>query len=721
MKQIVFPILALLIGMNVFSQTVISGKVTQEKGESLPGANAYLAGTYDGASADENGMFRFKTAKSGEQVLLVEFMGYESFSQKVNLKGDTIHLNVRLKEAFNQLNAVTITAGTFEAGDKKQAVTITPRDMVTTAGAVGDVYGALQSLPGTTTNGESGRLFVKGGDSEESQTYIDGSLVSVPYNSSAPNLATRGRFNPFMFKGTVFSTGGYSAEYGQALSSVLLLSTNDMPEEDQLDLSFLSVGVEFAGTKRWDSGAITGTLAYNNMAPYMSLAPQNYNWVNAPESTTGALSFRQKTSKTGLFKFYSSLDNGSFVVTQKDLDSGGKQVDFSLANDNYFMNASWNDKLGEKWAISTAASFTNNKDDIRFDETTVGKQIQGLHLKNVFSYPFSEKFILKMGAEFFSKTFTQNVQLPKEFHNNSFTNHTFSGFTEAQIYASQKFVSRVGARIEYSDYLNRFNFSPRLSAAYKITDKSQFSAAWGWFYQNPVDDYLLYTDLLKPERADHYTFSFQSSANNRTVRIEAYYKDYRELVKLNGGEFYLPSSYTNSGSGYAKGLDLFIRDKKTIKNGDYWISYSYLDTKRDYRNFPEEAVPGFASKHNLSVVYKHWFGSIRSYAGANFKYSSPRVYNDPNSAVFNGEKMLPYRSLDLSWSFLYRQNIIIYAAVTNVAGFKNEFGRSFANIPDASGNYLGDAVKPGSNRFYVLGCFITLTRKGNANQLDKIN
>ncbi|MDO9615832.1 MAG: TonB-dependent receptor, partial [Bacteroidota bacterium] len=113
-----------------------------------------------------------------------------------------------------------------------------------------DVYGALQSLPGTTVNGESGRLFVKGGDSEESQTYIDGSLVSVPYNSSAPNLATRGRFNPFMFKGTIFSTGGYSAEYGQALSSVLLLSTNDMSAEDQLDLSFLSVGVEVAGTKK---------------------------------------------------------------------------------------------------------------------------------------------------------------------------------------------------------------------------------------------------------------------------------------------------------------------------------------------------------------------------------------------------------------------------------------------------------------------------------------
>jgi len=720
MKQFIFYLLFFLIGTKAFSQTVIVGKVTQEKGEPLPGANAYLMGTYDGATSNSNGEFRFKTTKTGQFVLSVGFIGYEDFSKKLDLNGDTIRVDVQLKEAFNQLNAVTITAGTFEASDKKQAVTITPQDMVTTAGAVGDVYGALQSLPGTTINGESGRLFVKGGDSEESQTYIDGSLVYVPYNSSAPSLATRGRFNPFMFKGMVFSTGGYSAEYGQALSSVLLLNTNDMPEEDQLDLSVLSVGAEIAATKLWKNGAVTGSLSYNNLQPYMSLAPQNYDWTQAPKSGIGALSVRQKTGKTGMFKLYSSFENKRFTISQKNLDLGGAPFDYKLDNGNYFMNASWNGKLGEKWGMNSAASFTNNTDDIRFDQTTVNKKIQGTYLKNIFTYPNTEKFILKFGGEYFAKTFTQNVKMPTEIHDNSYTNHTFAGFMEAQVYASSKFVARIGGRLEYTDYLNNIKFSPRISAAYKVTDKSQFSAAYGWFYQNPVDDYLIYTDQLKPERADHYTFSFQSSANSRTIRVELYYKDYKDLVKLNGGEFYLPSSYSNQGKGYAKGLDLFVRDKKTIKNGDYWISYSYLDTKRDYRNFPKEAIPTFASKHNLSVVYKHWLGGLRSYVGANFRYSSPRVYNNPNSVVFNGEKMLPYRSLDLSWSFLYRQNIIIHGAVTNVAGFKNEFGRRYSDTADVNGQYPSAAVMPSSNRFYVLACFITLTRKGNANQLDKI-
>ncbi len=720
MKRSTFYLLFSLLGLNVCAQTVITGKVTEESGVPMAGANVYLQGTYNGTSSNEKGVFKFKSTKNGSFDLVIGLVGYEQSTRKVELKGDTIRLDVRLKEAFNLLNAVTITAGTFEAGDKKQAVILTPLDMVTTAGAVGDVYGALQTLPGTTTNGESGRLFVKGGDSEESQTYIDGALVSVPYSSSAPNLAARGRFNPYMFKGTIFSTGGYSAEYGQALSSVLLLNTNDMPAENQLDLSVLSVGAEIADTKLWKDGAITGTLSYNNLQPYMSIAPQNYKWVHAPESGSGALSIRQKTGKTGMFKFYSSFDSRSFTIDQENLNLGAKTYEYKLNNNNYFLNASWNGKIGEKWAMNSAASFTNNKDNIGYEQTTVAKRIQGVFLKNVFSYPFSDKFFLKFGGELSSKSFSQNVQLPVESHDNSFANHTFAGFTEAQVYASSKFVTRIGGRIEYSDYLKIFNASPRLSAAYKLNDNSQFSVAYGWFFQNPLDDYLLYTRKLKPERADHYTLSYQSSVSKRAIRVELYYKDYMNLVKQKGTIFYLPSSYSNQGSGYAKGIDLFWRDNKTIKNGDYWISYSYLDTKRNYRNFPKEAIPTFASSHNFSVVYKHWLGDLRSLVSINFKYSSPRVYNDPNSTIFNGEKMLPYRSLDLSWSFLYRQNIIIYSAVTNIAGFTNEFGRRYADTSDTNGQYPSVAIQPGSNRFFLVACFITLTKKGKANQLDKI-
>jgi len=719
MRSYIITLLTVIMSIGAYSQTVISGKVTDKDG-SLPGTNVYLEGTYDGSTTNADGEFSFRTAKKGKVLLKASFLGYETFTREIDLDGSPVKLEIRLAEAFNTLNAVTITAGSFEAGDKKRSNILTPLDMITTAGAVGDVYGALQTLPGTTTNGESGKLFVKGGDSEESGTYIDGSLVYAPYSSAAPNMSVRGRFNPFMFKGTVFSTGGYSAEYGQALSSVLILNTNDMPAEDQLDLSVMTVGLGIAGTKLWNSGAVTTTLSYNNLGPYMWVVPQNYNWVKYPSNTEGALSLRQKTGKTGMFKLYSSYTNSKYTITQEDLNHAGNFYDYELKNGNCFLNASWKSNLGQKWTITSAASFTNNTDDVHYDTLTFNKLLRGTHIKNVLSHQINAKITLRFGGEWFSKTYSQKYLTVVNNINNKYTNNTFSGFTEAEIYASSKFVTRLGTRIEYSDYLKRANLVPRISAAYKIGKYSQFSLAYGWFYQDPVDDYLLYTSKLDYERADHYTFSYQVSKNDLTFRAEIYYKDYKNLAKLTNEAFYLPGSYSNSGDGYAKGIDIFWRDKRTIKNGDYWFSYSYLDTKRDYRNYPGTSIPGFASRHNFAVVYKHWFGGIRSYASINYKYSSPRVYNNPNSDEFNGEHTKAYRSFDLSWSFLLRQNIIIYAAATNLFGYKQDYGQSYAAIPDSEGVYRSAPIVPGADRFYLLACFITLTRKGEANQIDKI-
>jgi hypothetical protein len=719
MKELIYILLLGFSGLDAFGQAKIFGKVSGKEG-TLPGASVYLDGTYDGTSTNDKGEFSFSTSKTGKAILVCSFIGYEPVYNDIVLTNVPLQIDIMLEEAFNKLDAVTITAGTFEAGDKKRANILTPIDMVTTAGAMGDVYGALQTLPGTTTNGESGKLFVKGGDSEESQTFIDGSLVLAPYSSAAPNMSVRGRFNPFMFKGTIFSTGGYSAEYGQALSSVLLLNTNDMPAEEQLDISIMSVGLGLAGTKLWKTGAATATLSYNDLSAYMWAVPQNYKWVKYPSNAEGAFSLRQKTGKNGMFKLYSSYTNSRYTINQEDLNQEGKFYDYALSNDNYFLNASWKSSLGQKWNIASAASYTNNKDDIGYDTISINKLLKGAHLKNVFTNFYNDKITFRLGAEFFNKTFSQKYGTSLNSITSKYTNNTIAAFAEAEIYLSSKFIGRLGTRFEYSEYLHKANVVPRISAAYKVSKSGQFSLAYGWFYQNPTDDYLIFTDKLKYERADHYTFSFQTSRNDRTFRAEIYYKDYNGLAKLNDEAFYLPQSYSNSGFGYAKGVDIFWRDKKTIKYGDYWISYSYIDTKRDYRDYPEEVVPGFASKHNFAAVYKHWFGGLRSYANANFKYSSPRVYNNPNSNIFNGEHTKPYRSVDISWSFLFRQNIIIYAAVTNVFGFKQDYGNSYASVPDSRGVYRSAPITAGADRFYLVACFITLSRKGEANQVDKI-
>ena len=131
------------------------------------------------------------------------------------LNNAIFEVQIKLQEAMNVLNTATITAGTFEASDSKKMVMLKPLDIVTTA--------VMQFLPGSQRVGEQEGLFVRGGSANETKTVIDGMIVQNPFFSSTPDVPQRGRFTHFMFKGTAFRTGGYSAQYGQALSSVLLL------------------------------------------------------------------------------------------------------------------------------------------------------------------------------------------------------------------------------------------------------------------------------------------------------------------------------------------------------------------------------------------------------------------------------------------------------------------------------------------------------------------
>ena len=700
----------------LFSQTTIQGTVSDQNGDALIAANVYLKGTYDGTSSDENGAFEFTSEEKGAQTLVIEFLGYEALEQEILLEEKTIALQARLKQVFNELKAVTITSGAFEASDKKKTVVLTSLDMITTAGASGDVTGALQTLPGTTTVGESGRLFVRGGDSRETKTYIDGALVHAPYTTTPPQTAVRGRFNPFLFKGTIFSTGGYSAEYGQALSSVLLLDTKDIQDQDQIDFSIMSLGLDAAATKKWENGAVTATASYINLSPYLSFTPQNLDWDRAPNSISGAVSFRQKTSKSGLFKLYTTYDRSKSTINYLNLNQASSKVPYTLKNNYGYVNATWKDVLGEKWALKSSFSYTDNSDLATVDNRSSDNQLNGAHVKNVFTFFPNPKTTLKFGAEIFTDRLDQTLTDDSGSLRDAFKQNRYVAFTEADLYTSTKFVARVGARLEYSDYLDRANWSPRLSAAYRVSDESQFSASYGWFYQDPADRFLRYDDQLSYERADHVIVNFQSTQKNRTFRVETYYKKYRDLVKSVSDQ----NVYGNGGDGYAYGLDLFWRDKASIKNGQYWISYSYIDTKRNYLNYPEEAIPGFTSKHNLSVVYKHWFSSLKSLVGGTFSYSSPRRYNDPNTTIFNGAKTPSYRSVNVNWSYLYRQHVIFYAAVTNLPGFKNEFGYQYAPEPNSNGVYEGNKIVPFADRFFFLGCFVTLSRRGDKNQLDKI-
>ncbi len=712
-------LLTLLYTVLTFSQTTVSGKVTDAKGQPLEGVNIYLDGTYDGTSSNANGEFNFSTSEKGSQTLIASFISFESF-----IKTDDVtkfkNLTIKLHEDVNTLDAVVINAGSFDAGEKARAVALKPLDIVTTASALGDVAGALQTLPGTSANEEDGRLFVRGGDAEETQIFIDGIRVFSPFLPTTNNLPTRGRFSPFLFKGMTFSTGGYSAEYGQALSGVLTLNTVDEPTEEKTELQFMTVGLGAGNTQIWGKNSFSINTSYVNLAPYLWAFPDKNEWLSPYETASGEMVYRYRTNNDGLLKLYGAYSYSNFDLIQDDInfDDGFR---FALKNTNLYFNGSYKQRIGNGWSVSGGLGYTHDNSKTNIEQDNVNGTENSAHFKIKLKKRFSSRLKLSFGGEYFLTDFKETFnQFPSNSFSYGFNNNIAAAFTEADIFFSKKLGAKAGVRLEKSEFTDELTVSPRISLAYKSGKNSQFSFAYGQFYQNPKNEYLKFADNLTSENTSHYILNYQYVNNKQIFRTEAFYKPYNNLVKYSD-QFPTPSTnFSNTGEGFAKGIEGFWRDGKTFKNLEYWVSYSFLDTERNYKNYPTKARPNFASKHNLSVVGKYWMDSWKTQLGLSYSFASGRTYTNPNLGGFLNQETKNYNTVSFNAAYLISQQKILYFSINNVLGTENVFGYNYKNTPNANGFYERQAITPNANRFFFIGFFWTISDNKNDNQLDNL-
>lgn len=713
----------LLLGVKLLTaQTLIRGRVTDKTGVAIPGANIYLDGTYDGSSSNLEGSFEFFSGKSGPALIKATFVGYNDFTREVELAGEDIELDVVLTEAVNRMQGVVITAGSFDAGSGSKSEVLRALDIVTTAGVTADIAGALNTLPGTQTVGEEGRLFVRGGDGYETTTFIDGAYVLDSYDQSAPNVPTRSRFSPFMFSGTSFSTGGYSAEYGQGLSSALILNTKDKAIQNRTDFSFITVGLEAAHTQVWENSSLTGKLGYFNLDPYYSLIKQDFDWLNPPTSLDGNLAWRQNIGNDGMLKAYGKFNVADMKFNYDSFTLPTGLVETRMQNAYTHLNTSYSDALSPKWLIRTGASYTVSNERIQLDQNQVKEKNLGLHLKAVGGYVHNDRLFINLGGELISREHSQEY---KEYQTGfanifKFEENIFSSFTEVEYYFTNKLTARLGQRLEYNSLSRQFSFDPRFSLALQTGNDSQLGLAYGRFRQSSPKEFLRVAKQLSPEQATHYILNYQVMKNQRTFRIEGYWKEYEALVTFDPKSPHSPESYMNHGQGYARGIDLFFRDAKTLRNVDYWLSYSFLDTEREYRDYPHRAAPTFSSRHNFSAVYKQFIDAIRTQIGLTYSFASGRPYNNPNNDGFNNERTPAYHDLSTNVSWLVKSNIIVYASLTNLLKRDNIFGYEYRNEPNEEGNYEGRAITQPAPRFLLVGLFITLSKNKTTNQLPNL-
>lgn len=718
-------ITVLLLSIATTAQVRITGTVKDNKGLILAGATITLKGTYDGAVTDSTSSFSFRTFEKGEKILSANMIGYKAVEQKINIQKENIQIDFILKEEINELNAVTITAGAFEAGDKKKATVLSTLDVLTTGGANADIVAAVKTLPGAQQVGESEGLFVRGGAGYETKQFIDGTVVNNPFFASVPDIASRGRFSPTLFKGTVFSTGGYSALYGQALSSALILESIDIPEQSQASasLSPIILGAGFQQLAKNKKSSWGVNYAYTNLKVYFEVVKQKPDYFKVPEFHGGDANFRFKTKNGGIVKYYTTFSKTNLGLRRPDIDSIGIKDAFSIKNLNWYNNLSWRENLGKGWKMNLGLSYSYNRDELGQQLQDQNNQPQTftqpwLHNKNfdidqrqdlsqiklVLDKKLSGISVLRMGGEYwygYNKSKFNN-------YNAILKDHFKALFSEADLYITNDLAAKIGVRAEHSSIINKLNVAPRLSLAYKTGTNAQVSVAYGEFYQKPENTQLYQTTQLGYTKATHYIANYQKMNRNYTFRAEVYYKKYNDLVKT------VPS-FNNDGTGYAQGFEIFWRDKKTIKNLDYWVSYSYLDTKRDYLNYPGQLAPNFAAEHTVSLVTKRWVTDWKT--GFNFTYSfaTGRPYYNLQQNTTTGKtdiadkgKTKSFNNLGFSMNYVptlgksTKNFIVLVASITNVLGADPVFGYNYS--------YNGarkEAIGLPAKRFFFIGAFFS--------------
>ena len=712
--------LSLLMGIFLQAQVTVSGKVNF-KGKGVKDISVTLKNTYDGATTDVNGNYTFQTEEKGSQILVFSNAKFVEVEKPITIANENLSINSDLKEQISEIDAVVISAGSIEASDKKRATALlTPIDIYTTAGANGQISSALETLPGVQKIGETEGLFVRGGTGTETKFFMDGNLVNNFFGNSIPGIKSMDRLNTSLFKGNVFSSGGYSAAYGQALSSVLILESIDFPERNSVDLAisplFINAGFQNVNEEKTKSFGISA--GYSNLGLVTKLIKFNNDFTKAPESFGTNFNFRIKNKNGGILKYYGSFDTNKIGLQAESLEAN---IDFDntyLKGKNIFHNLSFKQKFGQ-YLLNLGSSYTYNSSFIALSNTFEDEEINPntiditgnyLNTKGTLERKINKISAVRAGIEYNQsneKTDVSAAPTPSEFKD-----QITSLFAETDLGFSNNLSAKIGVRSEYSNAIDRWNLAPRFAMAYRISKTWTSSLAYGIFYQNPENKYFG-SNPLTYQKAEHYVLQVQKSAEGRSFRLEAFYKNYKDLIKTKVLD-YRPVAINNTGDGFAKGFEMFWRDKKSIKDIDYWISYSFLDSKRNFQNYDQSLFPTFAAKHTLSVVAKKFVTSWKTGFNLSYSYASGRPYynfqTDANGDYYLNKqgRLKDFGALNFSLNYLpnlgkkdSKSFTVLVLAVNNILGQKNIYGYNFS-----TDGLRSKPVLPSASTFIFIGAFI---------------
>ena len=661
----------LLVACHAMSQTVISGVVTDGR-EPMPGANVFIIGTIDGCLTDSLGRFEFVTSLSGELSIKATFIGFDDV---VPTTTETKNLLIRMHERATTINEVVVTASTYSFGKSDNFKTMDALDVVMSGNSCGDIVAALQTLPGTQKVGENGKLYVRGGESDECQTFVNGMHVLVPYSTNTENNTVRGRFSPFLFKGINFSLGGYGGEYGQALSSVLPMETTDVATGDKLGVSASLVDWNIGGTKAFTSSSLSFNADYIGMGLYDALFPDRLDWTRPYRKLSAEAQYKAELSSASVLKSYVGYD-----FTSLGLHIDNRRL--SLIEHNIYANTTLRTNIGRGYSLFTGianSSVVNDIDDAQILGDHYHNFRNEIHLKAEARKVFSSVLKMSAGVEDYLRHSTKRYDLSHY----DLDYNLLAAHTDAQLRIVPKLFLNLSARVENVSYDGSWLLQSRVTMSYVPNKRFQLSAMLGKYSQTADDDYIVMSGKrMAQSTANHAILSMQYEINNTLFRIEPYYKKYHNLPLIANGV------YTADGYGTSKGMDVFLENHSLVKNMIGTLSYSFNDSERLYRDYAALRTPDYTSRHNIRMTLKYSIG--KTIIGLSESYASGRKYSVGTTPHYN--------SVDANLTWLVSPKVIVYASLNNILGRTNVFRYN----PD------GTSVKANRDSFFYIGIFVSL-------------
>ena len=586
-------------------------------------------------------------------------------------------------------------------------------DIVTNPAAMANIIGNMRVLPGVQTNDNDGRLIIQGGSPDESKIYINDLIVMNPYGITSKNTAVGSRFSADLFEGIALQSAGFNAEFGQALSGVINLNTkNKNLLTPKTDIALSSVFVGLTHIDQQPSFAYRASVNYTNLLPYNWLFPEEYAWIKPYQQFSADCFLTKEFSPFTKMTLQFKADAAGGEYTNYDVDS--LRFDNDFGETYLYLQANLYHTFDAHWSVTLASNVVMDKQSataVALPDDKVDNTAFFSHSKLNIQY---RRGLLtnRTGVEFIVNPFDETYTHQWGSNELSVRNNLLALYNDTKIFITKDISLSAGLRGEYSLYLKQGNLSPRLYLAYRLNQDYVFSISLGQYFQLPDMNYLKYNDVLDFTSVKKVALSYSYVQRGKKFQVDTYYKNYDRLVTYSNGQ-YIPIM-TSDGSGTAYGADVFW--KSYFHQLEYWLSYSYNHTEKQYERFDREVAPAYVAKHALNVTLKYWIAPLKSLLGAAYNISSGAPYYS-DTTPYEQLGTTPFRNrLDLSWSFLPKQWIVVHFGCQNVLGYENIYGYDYSRITPEKRK----AISNSRERFYFLGVFITLSNDKKLNQLKAL-